>query len=115
MDTLDKVVLDIRTRMAELEVEHQRLARAEQALIEAGLLNPPTQARRKARAAVTRDAEAPYGRKRDGSPRKRPGRLKAVPTPEPKREEIRLSVQTMGMSRKELEDREVAHVTQEPK
>jgi len=101
MDTLDKVVLDIRTRMAELEAEHQRLARAEQALVEAGLLNPPAKAVRRPRATPTR----------------RRRRLKAVPTPEPQpqREEVRLNVQTMGMSRKELEDREVAHVTQEPK
>lgn len=32
---------------------------------------------RKARAATEADAEAPYGRKKDGTPKQRPGRVKA--------------------------------------
>ncbi|QKG55845.1 hypothetical protein GKZ68_03830 [Hymenobacter sp. BRD128] len=32
---------------------------------------------RKARAAAETDAEAPYGRKKDGTPKQRPGRVKA--------------------------------------
>jgi multidrug resistance efflux pump len=32
---------------------------------------------RKARAATETDAEAPYGRKKDGTPKQRPGRTKA--------------------------------------
>jgi len=32
---------------------------------------------RKARVATEADAEAPYGRKKDGTPKQRPGRVKA--------------------------------------
>ena len=37
----------------------------------------PARKERKARAASPADADAPYGRKADGTPKKRPGRTKA--------------------------------------
>lgn len=69
----------------------------------------PSRARRQTRRSLNADPEAPYGRKADGTPRKRPGRR---PASNGKPETAELRVTTAGVPPVK-DGAEPAYVTQE--